>query len=223
MAEEPLRAYSVKELEEALRSLKGVQGARVVINEAGEVEEIHVVVESQRSPKQMVRDVESLLLARFNLSVDHRKISVAQLGEERKLVEKRLKFHDLSLSVAGTRAKTVVRLKKGEEILEGEATGAASSRNILTLFSQATLNAVAKCLPDEVAFSLNDILLMDSKGRETVVVLVDLLSPEGEEPLAGAALVKQDVGKAAVLATLSAINRRLAIYISEAGGESAER
>lgn len=214
--EEQMKNVSLKEVEGVIASVRGVNGVRVVTDEEGMIEEIHVVVDGNRSPKQVVRDIESVLLAKLGLSVDHRKISVAQLGEEPGIVQTRLRLMDISLSISSIKARALVRLKKGEEILEGEATGPASTRNIPYLFSQATLRAVEKCLPDDVSFSLDDLMITDAKGRETVVVLVELVTTSGEEPLAGAALVKQDIGKATVLATLNAINRRLGLFLSEA-------
>lgn len=167
----------------------------------------------------MVRDIESVLLAKCNVAVDHRKISVAQIGEEPRSAHIRLQFLDISLYISAIKARAFVRLKRGDEIVEGEAVGPASTRNIPYLFSQATLKAIEKCLPEEVSLSLDDLMITNSKGRETVVVLIDLVTLNGEEPLAGAALVKQDIGKATVLATLNAINRRLGIYLSEAAPE----
>ena len=41
------------------------------------IREIHVVSSSQRPAKQIVRDIQSVLLARFNRSIDHRVVSVA--------------------------------------------------------------------------------------------------------------------------------------------------
>lgn len=218
--EENLKNISPKAIEEVLAGVRGVNGAKVIADEEGKIEEIHIVIDGSRSPKQVVRDIESVLLAKLGLSVDHRKISVAQIGEEPRVAQTRLRLLDTSLTISSIRARAVVRLKKGEEILEGEAVGPASTRNIPYLFSQATLKAVEKCLPEEVSFSLDDLMITDSKGRETVVVLVDLLSTSGEEPLAGAALVKQDIGKATVLATLNAINRRLGLYLTNGSPES---
>ena len=217
--EERLSSISTKEIEEAISEVRGVNGVRVVADEEGKIEEIHVIVDAKRSPKQVVRDIESVLLAKCNVAVDHRKISVAQIGEEPRSAHIRLQFLDISLSISAIKARAFVRLKKGDEIVEGEAIGPASTRNIPYLFSQATLKAIEKCLPEEVSLSLDDLIITNSKGRETVVVLIDLVTLNGEEPLAGAALVKQDVGKATVLATLNAINRRLGIYLSEASAE----
>lgn len=61
-----------------LESLTGVLSAKVVARPGGPVEEIHVLTTDEIQPKQTVRNVESALQAQFGLSIDHRKISVAQ-------------------------------------------------------------------------------------------------------------------------------------------------
>ena len=67
-----------REAEELLGSLKGVLSARVVARGDGAVEEVHVLTTDEVAPKQTVRNVESALLARYDVTLDHRKISVAQ-------------------------------------------------------------------------------------------------------------------------------------------------
>lgn len=73
--------WTLTSAEALLSSLAGVVSARVVAKAGGEVEEIHLLTTSEVTPKQTVRNVESALLARFGLAVDHRKISVAQTNE----------------------------------------------------------------------------------------------------------------------------------------------
>ena len=46
------------------------------------IDELHALVVEDRSPKQVVRDVQSLLYARFDLSIDHRVVSVVQLADD---------------------------------------------------------------------------------------------------------------------------------------------
>ena len=70
--------FRYEEAEELLGSLKGVLSARLVVHPDGVVEEIHVLTTDDVSPKQTVRNVESALLARYDITLDHRKISVAQ-------------------------------------------------------------------------------------------------------------------------------------------------
>ena len=67
------------QLEQQLLRVPGVRRARVV---GGDVpSEIHIVTTSKRSPKQVVRDVQSLAAAGFGLPIDHRIVSVVQLDD----------------------------------------------------------------------------------------------------------------------------------------------
>lgn len=70
--------WTISSAESLLRSLKGVVSARIVAKPGGRVEEIHMLTSADVSPKQTVRNVESALLAHFDLEVDHRCISVAE-------------------------------------------------------------------------------------------------------------------------------------------------
>ena len=68
------------EFESDLAKVPGVKSARVVGN--GEPSEIHIVASSERTPKQLVRDVQSLAMAGYQLSIDHRIVSVVQLEDD---------------------------------------------------------------------------------------------------------------------------------------------
>ena len=74
---EPLR-WTTQTAEALIASLKGVVSARLVSRPGGDVEEIHVLTTRAVNPKQTVRNIESALRARFDMVIDHRKISVAQ-------------------------------------------------------------------------------------------------------------------------------------------------
>lgn len=77
---EPLR-WTIHAAEALITSLKGVVSARLVCRPGGEVEEIHVLTNRAVNPKQTVRNIESALRARFDMVIDHRKISVAQSSD----------------------------------------------------------------------------------------------------------------------------------------------
>ena len=57
--------------------VRGRFGARVV-TPLGEVSEVHVLTRAGVQPKQVVRNIESALMAQLGFKIDHRKISVAQ-------------------------------------------------------------------------------------------------------------------------------------------------
>ncbi|MBS5586054.1 MAG: hypothetical protein KHX36_07530, partial [Clostridiales bacterium] len=64
-----------------LRRLPGVYAAGPRFDENGTLSEIHVLASLARSPKQVVRDVQSAIFAAYGIEVDHRIVSVAQLPE----------------------------------------------------------------------------------------------------------------------------------------------
>jgi hypothetical protein len=71
-----------RQAEDLLGSLTGVLSAKIIPRPAGGIEGVHVLTTEEVSPKQTVRNVESALQARYNLSVDHRRISVAQTSAQ---------------------------------------------------------------------------------------------------------------------------------------------
>ena len=68
------------------------------VTEGPVVREVHVLSDQSRSPKQIVRDIQSALLARFQLDLDHRIISVAQIPGLPTVVQRRLICDKLELS-----------------------------------------------------------------------------------------------------------------------------
>src|SRR5437762_12972775 len=75
--------WGVRRAENLLTSLEGILSARVVTTPLGEVSEIHILAQAGLQAKQVVRNIESALLAQLGLKVDHRKISIAQTAEVR--------------------------------------------------------------------------------------------------------------------------------------------
>ena len=63
--------------EELIATLPSVVSVRIVPTESGGVDTIHILVTGETVPKQMVRNVESALMAHLGMRVDHRKVSVA--------------------------------------------------------------------------------------------------------------------------------------------------
>jgi len=72
----------IAELEETLARLPSVNAVRVA-GGGGEIREVHVLAAPDKAPKQVVRDVQTLALARFGITIDRRVISVVQIGPDR--------------------------------------------------------------------------------------------------------------------------------------------
>ncbi|MEJ2481532.1 MAG: hypothetical protein P8049_00005, partial [Gemmatimonadota bacterium] len=74
-----LDPWGLKRIEKLLVELEGVGSLKIVPDGHGGIDEIHVLSSSSLGPKQIVRNIESALLAEFGLQVDHRKISIARV------------------------------------------------------------------------------------------------------------------------------------------------
>lgn len=73
-----LDPWGLRRIEKLLVELEGVGSLKIVPDGHGGIDEVHVLSSSSLSPKQIVRNIESALLAEFGLQIDHRKISIAQ-------------------------------------------------------------------------------------------------------------------------------------------------
>jgi len=213
---------SAEQIEDVVRQLKDVVSARAVLDAAGRVAELHVLVNARRAPKQVARDIESGLKAHLGVDIDYKKISIAQVQARSALggassERMRLRFMDVGLTVSGAKAEAIVHLRRDDETYTGSATGHASTHNQSRLIAAATLRAVENSADQDGSMVVEDLSTQVSlAGRTAVVVLVSALSPgKGEELLTGSALVRQDAWKAVVNATLDAVNRRLTLSLIE--------
>lgn len=69
------------EFEEALRQVPGIRAASVVTGPDAKPTEVHVLAAPGKAAKQVVRDVQSVAMAQFDLDLDHRIVSVVQIGD----------------------------------------------------------------------------------------------------------------------------------------------
>ncbi|MCL6451200.1 MAG: hypothetical protein K6T75_07915 [Acetobacteraceae bacterium] len=207
---------TVEQVESLLAQLPGVLSARIVVNDWGAIEEVHVLATTERNPKQLVRDVESSLAARWGMNIDHKKISVAQVtGMEPTLPAIRLCLANVQSVVDAARGlvelTVTLNLPDDEEaVFVGRAAGPYSHYHILRLAAQAALEALNKTVTARYLFTLEDVKAVNLGTREVIVVLVALITPRGdEELLVGSSLTEHDGIEAAIKATLQATNRRM--------------
>jgi hypothetical protein len=64
-------------VEQTIRRLREVEGVSVVA-EGPDIREIHVLTSSDRSPKNLVRDIQTVLRAGLGMDIDHRVVSIAR-------------------------------------------------------------------------------------------------------------------------------------------------
>src|SRR5450432_4798593 len=70
------------ELEEALRLVPGIRAASVVTGPDAVPTEVHIVASRSKGAKQVVRDVQSLAMAGYDIDIDHRIVSVVQFDDD---------------------------------------------------------------------------------------------------------------------------------------------
>ena len=205
--------------------MKGVVSARVVARPGGVIEEIHVLTEGDVQAKQTVRNVESALLAHFGLKIDHRKVSVAQTGDEQgaagkafegfggRSAERRFLFVTHRVETErGHRVRIAVTVDWEGEQYEGEATGADLLRARLETTAVATLAAIGKAIvaligEGEVALSVDGVKIVDAFDGHFILVAIHAIHGRSITALAGAAAVEDTADRAVILGTLQAADR----------------
>lgn len=211
--------WGVKRAENLLQSLQGILSARVVVSPVGEIQEVHVLASSGVSPKQVVRNVESALLAHLGIKVDHRKISVAQTADvepiealERSAVQSEairrgVVYQSLELVAAAPhRVRFAVTLQVNGEEVVGEEEAAETTRARLQAAARAAVAALDKALP-RGTFQLEGVKIIEAFDEELVVAGVHVVDGRETRMLTGTAEVREAPEQAAVLAVLDATNR----------------
>ena len=217
------------ELEDALRHLPGVKAASVVTGPDAVPTEVHVLATPGKAPKQVVRDVQSLALTQYDIDIDHRIVSVVQIGDDevRMVSPNGVEVHDDDAPVetesqvirpslaavmvrsGGGETAASVTLSVGDQVFEGHSQGPAGTSHRARLVALATLEAVSELLgqPCEVESSI----IVPTGSREVALCVLTVMVPRtGEQVLTGAAVVRGDEADAVVRSVLAALNRQLA-------------
>lgn len=225
-----LDPWGLRRVEKLLLSIEGVDSLKVVPDGQGAIDEVHVLSRSDLGAKQIVRNIESALLAQFGLQIDHRKISIAQVtpsdlppptaetpepepepepAEEAKPRRIVLKSFHVDRR-AGERVTCRVRLAEEETEWEGQAQGPDYQRARLETAAQAVLNALSRATEEASSFAIEGVNQEEMLGRRFVIALVHAAAGRATLSLPGIAEVRDSVEEAVVLACLNATNRWMA-------------
>lgn len=213
-------AWGVKRLENLITSLTGVLSARVVVTAQGEVTEIHVLTASDMQAKQVVRNIESALMAQLGLKIDHRKISVAQTADVRPIealqqeaISTRAKkrvvtFRGIDVRPSGKpqRVSIRVRLAFEEREAEAEEQGTDTVRNRVETAARAAAQCLDELMPDN-SIALEGTQLVEAFDRRFVLAAVHGLGGREAQLLTGTCEIRESAERSAVLAVLDATNR----------------
>ena len=212
--------WGIRRAENLLTSLEGVLSARVVTTPLGEVSEVHVLAQAGLPAKQLVRNIESALLAQLGLRVDHRKISIAQTAEVKPIetldrhavrersLQRTVLFEGLSVQAARRAQRLVVQVSLS---YEGRQEGAEEEapdtmRGRVEAAARATVTVLDRLL-NRGSMLLEGARVIQAMDRDVVFATVQGINGRDTILLTGTAEVRGSPERAAVLAVLDATNR----------------
>src|SRR3990172_1629678 len=200
-------------LEQTLIGMGDIRAARVVLSkDQRSIDEIHVLANGEKSPKQLARDVESALLAEYGMAIDRRKISIAQIASEKVSREMlRPKIGSVVVDTSGPEVTVHVTLEISGGVYRGTAGGGASRTGRLRLVAMATIDAIHQVGNGSLSFVLEDVSFVKMVGRKIALVCLAMVYTSGEQVFCGSALVGENYKDSIVRATMDAVNRRLAM------------
>jgi predicted regulator of Ras-like GTPase activity (Roadblock/LC7/MglB family) len=213
-------SFDLARFEQDLRRIPGIKAARVVGEDAPL--EIHVLTSTDKSAKQVVRDVQSLAAAAYNLSIDHRIVSVVQTEEELPPEEAprapapeapppRVVLNWLMQASQGGAGRIDVGLRWPFGETAGGAQSASSDREARArAAAEASVQALDGALrQQEISVEVDSLVLTQIGSSEALMVKVLYRENGIATPLLGVAQIEDDVASATARALLHALNRKL--------------
>ena len=199
-------------IEISISQLKSVLFVRVEFNEDGFISEIHAVSDTSRAVKQVVRDIESVLAAKYGIRVNHNIISVALINDENAsapVIEKRLAYEELVTSAKREEFECRVTLSYEGIPYTGEAGGAALTRE--RVIADATVEAIHRFIGFDKLLNVVEIKNIQLAGENIYIIMVSFVLGGKAQYRTGTATIEKDPHLSVVKATLDAVNRSLPV------------
>jgi len=195
-------------IRDMIAKIEGVLNVKVV-NENDELLEVHILANSLRAPKQIVRDIESALLAAFDYRIDRKIISIAQIQTEDNDPIRRVRYSGIDFKTEGSALECSVRLTHDGEEYEEPVTLVKTVANAKRIVAEAAIKTIEKILGQAYLFSVEDVISSASRNITYITVIVSMVIDDREELMIGSAIVKNDINEAIAKAALDAVNRRI--------------
>lgn len=203
-------------LEEEIKSLicriPDVLSCKVILGDKSEIQDIHVLCATGRNVKQLVRDIQSAISARFNMEIDYKIISVAQI-EENEHKENRLKIGSISMMNMDNSLKATVVLENEGKAYEGTSIKVKSISNKYKAVAEATIISIEAFVNTSGIFYLEGIEKARIAGRDFFLCLVGYAYKNNENLLIGSSLIKADENEAVAKSILNALNRKISSIV----------
>jgi hypothetical protein len=211
----------LREVEREICRLPDVSIVRIVQDDRGELVEVHVIAAEGKHPKQVARDVQSVALASFGLTIDRRIISVVQLGAAVELnghASRRTAITGITAEASGLRSLVRVTLARDGNEAVGCAEGSVATTARHRLVAHATVDALRRLDPAAGSIDVDQAQITRVGVHDVALVTVVFVTPPSEEVVAGAAVVHaQQDSDAVARAVLDATNRRLGRHNGQNG------
>jgi hypothetical protein len=201
---------SASDLELTLNQVRGIYASRVMMDKRC-VSEIHIIATNERKPKQIIRDVETILCVKHGLRVDYRKISLVQLSTEdlRRLPLARPEIRHVSEENLGEQRRVRVEIQGAGKIVLGEACERTDHPTPFYSAAQATVQCVEKLVGRQIDARVEYATALRLDAHEVAIVILTCWIEDREERLVGASFVGSHPAESAARATLDALNRRI--------------
>ncbi len=197
---------SWRDLENVILRIPDVQGAQVLTDDE-ENPKIHVLANSERAPRHIVREITALVRSFGWANADPDWVTVVQVHEDddSSFSATRLTIAGFSVGHVAEGISATCRLRRSDLVYQGTALGPT----IPAAMSMATIGSVNQALADLGQLRFNGVNMILSGGTEVFLVTV---AEAGEEILSGSAVVRDTLEDSVIRATLDAVNRRFLVY-----------
>ncbi|MCT4542035.1 MAG: hypothetical protein N4A63_00665 [Vallitalea sp.] len=198
-------------IESYLKKIRSIQSCKIIINEDEDIEEIYMVSDLRRNPKQILRDIEAILRSEFNISIDYKKVSIAQIKNDSMQYDtsQRLKFKSIEYNEEGSNIEVKVVLEKAGQTYESSMSGINTSSNLNRILGNAVLKAVELFCEVEDVFVFEDARKVSLSNIDVMVVSISSHYKGREQIYTGTAKIGNDLKVALARATMDSINRNL--------------
>ena len=188
-----------------LRRLSGIRSVGVSLDTEGRLQQIKLLVEDDRDPRHLAREVASLLKVWTDQSIAPDSVEIIQLSETEERARVRIaNYQEVPM---GPLVRVEVDLAAGNLVERGSAAGPNLSHMRTRVAAEAAVNALNNRLGNPSLCSIGAAHEVSLGPQRAVIVLAYLQG----QPYTGSALVHDGlVGEAAVKAALNALNRQFA-------------
>lgn len=209
------------EIEQAIAGLVGVEAVRLVVGGSGEITGVHIAMGPAWRADTLRRDVQALLLHRFNLQIDPATVHVAQRPQQHPSqprsssphapqfpdapapTRRRPALDEVRVVLRTSATSVAVELRGSDGPLHGSA-DLDRPESLFTAVVDATLAAVGGAVDQSLEPATVDVLDVG----EDQIAIATVIASDGrtDQRLTGSALVRGHVEDALARAVLDATN-----------------